>query len=159
MIYLTPQLLPAWLSLGVAIVVAFIGFLQWRTAREQCRTANNRAVFDLFQRRYEVYQEFRYIVGVLTGSVPKDSKVWMKAAEAVEKAKFLFGDDVVAYLDQFRDDIRDLENCVKEIENLQGSDQQKNLEKQCRLRNSIEEFRTKGPTLFARYIRFDHKII
>jgi hypothetical protein len=142
-----------WLSLGVAIVVACIAFLQWLTAREQWRTANNRAAFDLFQKRYEVYQEFRDVVGNIT-----DSKTRIKAAEAAERARFLFQEDVTIYLDQFIRDLLDLESIGSEFDSLQGDDRRKNLDQQRRLKGRIEEFRTKGPLLFGPYIRFDQKI-
>jgi hypothetical protein len=97
------QHLTAWLGLGVAALVAVIGLLNFLTARQQWRTANNRAVFDLFQKRYEVYQEFREIVRWVTGSGKADSMMFVKAAEAAERAQFLFGDDLVRYLRQFTD--------------------------------------------------------
>ena len=135
-----------------------MGFLQWRTARLQWRTANNRAVFDQFQRRYEVYQEFRDIAGMVTSSGRADLKMIVKAADAAERARFLFGNDVVAYLAQLTNDLRDLRICVSEFEGLQGAERQNNLEEQRRLKDKIEEFRTKAPTVFASYMRFEHKI-
>lgn len=152
------QHLTAWLGLGVAAFVAIIGLLNFLTARQQWRTANNLAVFDLFQKRYEVYQEFREIVRLVTGSGKADSMTFANAAEAAERAQFLFGDDLVGYLRQFTDNIRDLENYCQEQAGLQGDDLKRNLEAQRRLKNNIEGFRTKGPTLFSQYIRFDQKI-
>jgi hypothetical protein len=150
--------LTALLSIGVAIVVAFIGFLQWRTAREQGRTANNRAAFDQFQKRYEVYQEIRDIALKVRGSRRADEKMLHEAVETSERARFLFGDDVIAYLAQFSDDVRDLAGYIAEESNLQVADRKNNLDEQRRLINRIEEFHTKGPTLFGSYIRFAHKI-
>jgi|SRR5712671_6662363 len=144
--------LPSWISIGIATVVAFMGFLQWRTARQQWRTANNRAVFDQFQRRYEVYQEFRDIASMVT------LKMIVKAADAAERARFLFGDDVVAHLAQLTNDVRDLQICVSEFDSLQGGERQNNLDEQRRLKDKIEEFRTRAPTVLASYMRFEHKI-
>ena len=152
------QDLTAWLGLGIAAFVALVGLLNLLTARQQWRTANNRAVFDLFQKRYEVYQESREIVSRMTGSGKADSMMFVKAAEAAERARFLFGDDVVAYLRQFADSIRDLETFCQEQPSLQGDDMKRNLGAQRQLKNTLEEFRTKGPALFSQYICFDQKI-
>jgi hypothetical protein len=152
------QDLTAWLGLGIAAFVALIGLLNLLTARQQWRTANNRVVFDLFQKRYEVYQEFRDIVSRLTGSGKADSMMFVKAAEATERAQFLFRDDLVRYLRQFTDKVRDLESYCQEQAGLQGDDLKKNLDAQRQLKNALDEFRTQGPTLFGQYIRFDQKI-
>jgi hypothetical protein len=149
------QQLPAWLGLGIAALVAFIAYLQFRTAREQWRTANNRATFDLFEKRYAVYQDVRDVVGKLMGPGRADPAMFVKAAE---KARFLFGKDVVTYLDQFASDLGDLESLGAEEADLQGDDLRKNRDSQRRLKNKIESFRAQGPPLFGRYIRFDQQI-
>jgi hypothetical protein len=159
------EMLTTWLNLGVAAIVAFIaaivafiGHLQLLTAREQSRIANNRFCFDLFQKRYEVYQELRAIVRGVTSSGRADSAMCVKATEAAERAQFLFDVDLVAYLTKFTNDLRDLESFCEEQAGLQGKDLKENLDKQGLLKSRIKEFRTRGPALFGSYIRFDHKI-
>src|SRR5262245_14323325 len=104
--------LAPWLSLAVATFVAFIGLLQFLTAREQARTANNRAVLDLFEKRYAVYEGIRSVVGKVLahGSANMENmQIFMEAAVVAEKAKFLFGEDINGYLDQFLKDLTRLE--------------------------------------------------
>jgi hypothetical protein len=106
-------------------------------------------VFDLFQKRYEVYQEFREIVGRVTGSGLADSMMFLKAAGAKEKAQFLFGEEVARYLDEFTNAVRDLECYGAEERSLQDDELKKNLAAQRRFKDAIQEFRTKGVKLFA----------
>jgi hypothetical protein len=151
------HLLP-WLTLGIAAFVAVIGALQFLTARKQWQTANDRAVFDQFKSRYEVYREFRDVVVKVTGG-HIDQATWLKAAEAAERAQFLFGDEIILYLNQFVRELTDLQCLIAELEaTTQADARKKNLEEQRRLRNKLQEFRNIGPLLFGKYIRFDRKL-
>jgi hypothetical protein len=152
------KLLPAYLSVLVAAIVAVIAFLQYRTARQQWRTANNHAVLDQFERRYAIYTAFREVIGSIVGSSHAAHDGFIKAAEAAERAKFLFDDDVVSYVDQLVRDVSDLSNIVRERnDETHGDDLKKNVQEERRLRDRIEKFRTEGTELFARYIRFPDK--
>jgi hypothetical protein len=146
------------ISLAIAAVVAFIGCLQWRTARLQWKTTHNRAVFDQFERRYTIYKALREVVGAVTRSGSADQKLFVNAAEAFEEAQFLFGDDIVAYLKQFTNDLLLLESLVTEQSEANGPGLANNLKEQDRLKDRIQEFRTTGKALFSVYIRFDQKI-
>jgi hypothetical protein len=79
-------------------------------------------------------------------------------AVVAEKAKFLFGEDINSYLDQFLKDLTRLERLEIERRNLQGPDEQKNLHSQQDIRDRIELFYRDGPGLFARYMHFDQKL-
>jgi hypothetical protein len=69
-------------------LAAVIGFMQWRTAHQ-------RSVLDLFEKRFEVYSSIREIVGevIREGSVPNLRA--FNFARAAEKAQFLFGSEAV----------------------------------------------------------------
>jgi len=153
--------LASWFSLGVATFVAFIGLLQFLTAREQARTANNRAVLDLFEKRYAVYEGIRSVVGKVLayGSANmQNMQIFMDAAVVAEKAKFLFAEDINNYLEQLMKDLTSLERLEVERKNLQGDDEKKNLNSQLEIRNRITLFYKDGAQRFAPYIRFDHKL-
>jgi len=153
---MSKDLLP-WLTFGIAGFVAFIGVLQYWTARKQWQIANDRAAFDQFKNRYEVYQDMRdVVVKVVGGHISQET--WMKAAEAAERAQFLFGEDVTSYLNQFVKDLTELQCLKSEQEMTKGEGRTKNIQEQRRLSNKLEEFRTAGPPLFGKYIRFDRKL-
>jgi hypothetical protein len=145
-------------TLAVATVVAVIGFLQWRTARLQWLAAHNRAAFDLFNKRYEIFLVFRTVVAAVVAKGRVGPELEIKAGEALEEARFLFGKDVMSYLDGFKSDMTSLNVRVAEIESAQGPDRTTNLAQQRFFKNKIEAFRTTGIDLFAQYIQFDQKI-
>jgi hypothetical protein len=76
---------------AIAALAIVIGVMQWRTAHQ-------RAVLDLFEKRFALYQELRTVVGqvIAQGHVGMDTTIdFLRAAD---KAQFLFGPEVTAYL-------------------------------------------------------------
>jgi hypothetical protein len=84
--YLSAMLTPL-----IAIIVAFIAFRQWRTAR-------NRLKLDLFDRRLSVYTAARTFVAniVIDGGVSRDAT--FKFLSEMREAKWLFSKEIEAYL-------------------------------------------------------------
>ena len=152
------KVLPAYLSVVVAAIVAVVAFLQYRTAKQQWRTAHNRAVLDQFERRYAVYAAAREVVGSIVGSGRATIENFVKVAEAAERAKFLFGDDVKKYLDRLVANISELSSLDTELGASEGEERKLNIAAQRRLKDEIEKFRMEGTELFARYIKFADKI-
>lgn len=95
------QVLQALLTPAIAIAVGVIGFLQWRTAHQK-------VVLDLFDRRLAVYD------GVVNSVTTYFSKLESPALHSDtvsqlyqlrSRALFLFGSDVANLIDQVRGDI------------------------------------------------------
>jgi hypothetical protein len=80
------------LTVVVAAVVAYVSWNQWRIARDRLR-------LDLFDKRYKVFDGARSMIGhvVTAGRLPME--VLHEYWAATTDRRFLFGDDVVAYLD------------------------------------------------------------
>ncbi len=95
------QVLQALLTPAIAIAVAAIGFLQWRTAHQK-------VVLDLFDRRLAVYDG---VVNCVTGYFSKLEGPALRSDTVSElyqlrsRALFLFGSDVANLIDQVRGDI------------------------------------------------------
>jgi hypothetical protein len=81
----------------IAAIVAVIAFLQWRTAREK-------VLLDLFDKRFAVYDELRAVVGRrhTTGIDQRDT---FDFARAASRAQFLFGPKVRTFLDETQIDL------------------------------------------------------
>ena len=76
----------------IAAIVAIIAFLQWKTAREK-------VLLDLFDKRFAVYDELRSVIGrFLTGDI--DQKGLFEFKTASSRAQFLFGPEVTSFLDE-----------------------------------------------------------
>lgn len=89
---------PLWISLTqlaattvLGAAVAYIAYRQWKTARE-------RGVLDLFEKRWESYEVIRGVIAEINrhGACPTPTSITY--LRAIEKAEFLFGDDVNKYL-------------------------------------------------------------
>ena len=85
------QIVQSLLTLLLAGSVGYVAFRQWRTSHE-------RAVLDLFEKRWETYIALRAAVGEVlrTGTAPANTS--FKFLSTMDRAEFLFGSEVNVYL-------------------------------------------------------------
>jgi len=134
---------------ATALFVATVGFFQWRTAQQK-------AVLDLFDRRYEIYSVVRKAVGqVVTQSQGFDQKREIEFLAAKERAYFFFGDDLVSYLERLWIAIVDVTSADAEMGGASGADLKKIIERRRKAFNQVEDFYKTGQPLFGRYMRFE----
>jgi hypothetical protein len=81
----------------IAAFVAYIGWLQWRTAEEKVR-------LDLFDRRFALYDELRAIVDQY-GSGGVNQTEYLKFKAVSSRARFLFGPEVTSFLEATAGDL------------------------------------------------------
>jgi hypothetical protein len=138
---------------GTTIFVALIGYFQWRTAQE-------RAVLDLFDRRHAIYEIVRNAVGkMISSSTEFGQDQEVEFIRVMERAYFFFGDDVEDYLKQLLKDILDVRAADAELPAV-GDDEtrRKILEQRRAALNRIGQFHSAGQPLFARYMRFSQPV-
>jgi hypothetical protein len=75
------------LTLLIAAIVAWIGYLQWRTAQQK-------AVLDLFDKRFKIYETVKNCVDHVGRNPQYFSEREKEFLKAVNEAYFLFGDDL-----------------------------------------------------------------
>ncbi len=76
-----------------AVFIATVGYFQWRTAQQK-------AVLDLFEERHKIYEVVRNSVRqMLSQSQGFDHQKEIAFVRASERAYFFFGDDVIKYLE------------------------------------------------------------
>jgi hypothetical protein len=80
------------MAAGTSAFVALIGYFQYRAAKQKF-------ALDLFGRRHETF------VAKITSQGSIDGLAETTLGDAIEKAYFFFGDDVVRYLRVLHDDI------------------------------------------------------
>ena len=95
------QYLQAFSTPAIALLAATIGTLQWRTAHQ-------RAVLDLFDRRMESFDSLNAIISEVIREGRANSGTLTSFDRAVNRARFLFGSDIAAYLQETRDGITGL---------------------------------------------------
>jgi hypothetical protein len=88
----------SWLALLVSLVVACIAVFNWRTAHQKI-------VLDVFEKRFAVYEEIMRIMSAQTRQSQLDDKDFYEFIHVKDRAKFLFGSDVTTYLKTLQSDL------------------------------------------------------
>lgn len=88
----------SWITVTIAAFVGIITFLQWVTAREKI-------VLDLFDKRFDVYEELRSAIAYQIRYSRVDEEHYFKFARAVSRAKLLFGPEVFSVLEERRKEL------------------------------------------------------
>lgn len=89
---------PHWTSYLAALltpIVAIFGvYIAWR----QAGTARKKLKFDLFEKRFAVYDEARELIALITSNTELKEERLIEYRSAVGPAKWLFDDDIAEYL-------------------------------------------------------------
>jgi hypothetical protein len=149
--------LPAWVQylsalgpLVVALIVAFIGFLQWRTAHQN-------VVLQLFQRRVAKVDELRGAVREIRAKAKVQNGESNQFHEATRGAEFLFGSELITYLDRIYEVVLDLHVCDAELQTADGDEGSELVKKRRQLRNELDAFFPMLNKLVAPYVKMHQK--
>ncbi|MGD0335223.1 MAG: hypothetical protein ABSA90_18520 [Xanthobacteraceae bacterium] len=87
-------------AIGTAILIvgAIISYFQWRTAQQK-------VALDLFDSRYEIYEDLRKIVTEFMGNLEFNNELQRSYLYAQNRARFYFGAEVEDYLEMLRIDM------------------------------------------------------
>ncbi|WP_037435488.1 hypothetical protein [Sinorhizobium fredii] len=138
----------------IALGVGVVGFMQWRTAHQK-------VVMDLFDRRLKVHEEVREVLryywtneGNLVGF-----NAGRKLASASAGARFLFGEEVVETIESLKAIIYQLSSLKNKLEKIerQGGDREPIVAEILELEGHLD----KWPLAFSKaclpYLRMDQK--
>jgi hypothetical protein len=151
--------LPYWMEVlkalavpAIGLLAAVIGYFQWKTAQQK-------VVLDLFDRRMTTYTALREVVAMVTGSssaaTPANS---FKFLEALDRAQFLFGPKVIEHLKKINEAIHDIHDTVTERKDLQpGPELTASLARERDARDMVGSFYTTFQALVRPYIRMHQK--
>jgi len=90
----------------IALLAAVIGYFQWRTAQQK-------VVLDLFDRRMATYTALREVVAkVMASSSAATSENSFKFLEARDRAQFLFGPEVIEHLKKIDEAIHEIHDAA-----------------------------------------------
>jgi hypothetical protein len=110
------QLLQALATPAIALLALVIGVFQWRTAQQK-------VVLDLFDRRLEKYTAIREVVGRIIRSGDPSQRDVTEFLRAMDGAEFLFGNDVTGYLEKIYDALCHMEELAIEKKTLSAGPQ------------------------------------
>jgi len=112
--------MPPWVEYSKALATPAIALLAIVVAIMQWRTAHQRVVLDLFERRMKVYSEIRAVIGSIIGSGKLANEKYFEFMRAIDGAKFLFGREVNRYLKQLNTTLAYFQEADEEYGPLQG---------------------------------------
>ena len=124
-------------------LVLVVAFLQWRTAQQK-------AVLDLFEKRFKIYEVVKSCVDQMRTN-PEDfgNERQREFLKARDEAYFFFGDDVQKYLERLRKDLLTVYNATRfEATTADGEE----------AISRISKFAEHGQPLFAKYMRFPQTV-
>lgn len=103
------QITQSLLTLLLAGSVGYLAFRHWRTSHE-------RAVLDLFEKRWETYVALQAVISDVLQTGTSPANVSFSFLSAINKAEFLFGAEVNVYLRQVYKLLIDLDFANTRIE-------------------------------------------
>jgi len=144
--YLSALLTPA-----VAIFAVHIAASQWTTTRNKLR-------FDLFEKRFAVYQGARDFLGAIMASGKASDEAMLKYLQATQAAKWIVGQEVHDYLE------REIYKPAVELQSIDawldgmpvGEGRTKKVERKAELRKHLNAQFDLLDTWFSAYLKLEH---
>jgi hypothetical protein len=151
-------------ALSSFVIGAAVAYIAWR----QWRTANEKLVIELFDQRFSLYQRAHDIIGPINASGKATDKDFFAFSKFYMEAAFLFGNDVVSYLDSLKDAINRLITYSSLLEDERDSlrlhdttnkEKRRELVKaKSRAFEEVTEFYNRFPEICRPYLKLDQSI-
>jgi hypothetical protein len=151
--------LPFWIQLlqalavpAIALLAVVIGYFQWRTAQQK-------VVLDLFDRRIATYTALRDIVAkVMASSSAATPDNSFKFLEALDRAEFLFGPEVTEHLKKIGEAVHEIHDALAERKDLSVKhERDANIARERAGREMVMSFYTTFQVLVRPYLCMDQK--
>lgn len=145
------QVLQALLTPAIAVAVSVIAFMQWRTAHQK-------VVLDLFDRRLAVYEETRLFYHQIVRH-----GIRLPMADAANfhsvrnKAAFLFGDELRAFLEEFHLAAINMATNAAQINDAVGNDRSGYVSYAHQHIREVVGLGQQIESMFSPYMRMDQK--
>jgi hypothetical protein len=140
------QILQGLLTPAIAAGVGVIAFMQWRTAQQK-------VVLDLFDRRMATYEKPRQSMRLINSSGKVSDESDRLLLEAESEAAFIFGADIQEYM-------REIWLIYVQSRTLTRENGYRGREASAQrttLMEAVTDFYNNGPERFAPYMRMDQK--
>ncbi len=142
----------SWLVPAIAALAALIAYLQWVTAHQKI-------VLELFDKRLEAFRGIQIALAPIMIHGAATQQDFFAFANAVERCRFLFGDEVHEYLADLRSKVSFISVYTDEtIDRRNEAERSKLIDKKHNYLNDLSSFETNGAPLFAPYLKLDQKM-
>lgn len=150
--------LPLWVEYLRALATPAIAILAVVIAVAQWRTAHQRAVLELFERRMSVFSALREAMWpVVTNGKPNDDDL-SNFLKAKDQAQFVFGRDVDVYLERLYHTLLDLQVADYSMKVQDEKARQAVIEKRHADFREASDFYKRFPALVSPYARMNQKL-
>ncbi|MHC2432752.1 hypothetical protein [Bradyrhizobium sp. USDA 4451] len=144
--------MPMWVQYSQALATPAIALLAIVVALLQWRTAHQKAVLDLFERRMHVYSEIRAVIAstVSSGKLPNEKH--FEFMRAMDGAKFLFGRKVNDYLSELNTSLAYFHEADEELAVSQGQARAEAIQRRRKYFDQIQAFYKTFDPLIEPYV-------
>jgi hypothetical protein len=136
-------------AIVVSIVVAIVQYAQWRTA-------NQKVVIDLYERRLKVYQQLAKAIGPVTRDGEVSGAAFQDFMIGQADATFLFGEEVQDYLQTLRKYFAWLVSMTNEVID-KSPNRAQMIDTKFKYIAEIVAFYDRAPGLFGPYMKLTQK--
>jgi hypothetical protein len=135
-----------------AVILTLVGVLGVGIAYFQWRTAHQRVLLDLFERRFAVYRDLRGRVGSVLLHGTCSPEQFIEFSEAKGRAQFLFGAEVHSFLERTGQRLADFGYLSSLVRDPPQHEQRH------KLFESLEKFYGEFDSLVIPYLRLDQRM-
>ncbi|MCP1573954.1 hypothetical protein J2S30_002333 [Herbaspirillum rubrisubalbicans] len=149
---------PHWTAYLTALLTPLIAVLGVCIATQQWRTAQSKLKFDLFEKRFSVYDAARNLIGSIMSSGKAKDEELFKFLAGTREAKWLFNAEVANYLEkQLYDPAIELQCLASELEGVPvGEARTKNVRRQADIKKTINAQFDELDRQFAPFLQLKH---
>jgi Zn-dependent M32 family carboxypeptidase len=145
------EVLKASLGPAVALLAFIVAFAQWRTARQKI-------LMDLFDRRLQVIERLERAIAVVIREAKVTHAAFDDLLQARASARFLFGKDVQRRLDSLQESFAFLLTYSDDVlADPSLPDRDNLITKKYKKIENIDNFRMQIISLFGPYMQFTHR--
>lgn len=137
-------------TITIAVVVAVVQYAQWRTA-------NQKVVVDLYDRRLKVFAKIEGAIGQVVREGNCDNTAFYEFSQGQADARFLFGNDVLDYLQELRKCLSFMVS-FSDVVIDRSADREKLINKKSEMMTKFMNFYQESPALFGPYIGLTQKL-
>jgi hypothetical protein len=144
--------MPLWVQYSQALATPAIALLAILIAILQWRTAHQKIVLDLFERRMKVYSEIRAVIASVVSSGKLPNERHFEFMRAIDGAKFLFGSNVTNYLEGLNTTLVYFQEADETYGSLQGKERGEAIQKRRKHFDMIQAFYKEFDPLVEPYL-------
>lgn len=148
---------PHWTNYLSALLTPIVAVLGSVIAYRQWRTAQNKLKFELFDRRFSIYEESKnLILSIVSSGKAKEESIY-KFFLAARSAKWLLNKELATYLDTVYDKGIDLLTLQSELEGIPAGDERsENVRKQTEIKKWLHAQLEVLDEKFSPFLKLQH---